>query len=277
MQYCDVYVGELRTVARAESHFIRRGFVYPYIYPKKHLEILYISEGEWEIFENERPVLMGAGDVYVLLPGNNYRGEKRSSDNLLLSSVGVVSHVDDCLVEAFSKKSISGKHVRLPVQMNISDGKLLLTYFERIQHYFHSESLLDTVRASALFIELLVELALMYEPDAGNSDVVMQKMRSMIEKNIGQNLTINDLAGHAKMHPKTFEKKFKQAIGKSVHQYQMDHKLRRSLLLLESPGLSIKDIADTLGFYDQHHFRRFFMTRMGCSPKAYHKKQQSTY
>ena len=48
-------------------------------------------------------------------------------------------------------------------------------------------------------------------------------------------------------------------------------RLKKSLLLLVNPELSISDVADRVGFSDSNYFCRQFRARYNVSPQKYRK------
>ena len=68
------------------------------------------------------------------------------------------------------------------------------------------------------------------------------------------------------------ETTFKEILGKTIHQYQLEHKIERAKFYLEYyPKMKIIDISLALGFWDEFHFSRRFKKNTGLSPSDYRK------
>jgi AraC-like DNA-binding protein len=62
--------------------------------------------------------------------------------------------------------------------------------------------------------------------------------------------------------------------GCSVQELYHRLKLTKACSLLHNTNLSIQHISDSLGFYDQAHFSRFFKQRMKMAPLEYKKTNE---
>jgi AraC-like DNA-binding protein len=74
---------------------------------------------------------------------------------------------------------------------------------------------------------------------------------------------------------KSLTQRFKAAMKKTVHEYQVDLKLDMAFMLIqEDPQRPLKDLAQNMGFYDEFHFSRQFKRRFGYPPLALKKKSR---
>jgi AraC family transcriptional regulator len=98
------------------------------------------------------------------------------------------------------------------------------------------------------------------------------KIRDLIERRIGDHLTIEDMAAGVDLSPYHFARRFKASFGVSPHQYVLRCRIERALEALKSsPGHSISDIALELGFVSQAHFAGAFRRFTGTTPAAWRK------
>ena len=63
-------------------------------------------------------------------------------------------------------------------------------------------------------------------------------------------------------------RRFKQAVGLTPHQFQMQNRVRKAQRLLGRSG-TMTEAALTAGFCDQSHFIRLFERYVGLTPSAY--------
>lgn len=103
-------------------------------------------------------------------------------------------------------------------------------------------------------------------------DGAIEVVNNYILENIGEHITIDDLAEELNMSKFYFLKEFKSATGKTPYQYLIDIRMNRAVELLKNESLSLSGIALTLGFSDQSHFSKIFKNQLGDSPGAYRKK-----
>ena len=71
-----------------------------------------------------------------------------------------------------------------------------------------------------------------------------------------------------------FRRIFKENMGTSPAQYQMDIRLKKSQELLTTTNYSIAKIAEILGFSDTAQFSTFFRKRQNMTPREYRNKHK---
>jgi len=96
----------------------------------------------------------------------------------------------------------------------------------------------------------------------------MQFLRSSTE------FKISDIAYQCGISTSGLRKIFKDNVGISMSEYRLQFKLNKAKYLLESTNLPIKEIADTLNFYDAAYFCKVFKKYTGMSPKQFTKNKQ---
>ena len=79
-----------------------------------------------------------------------------------------------------------------------------------------------------------------------------------------------ELADMMNVSVKTAETKFKEAFGKTIHQYMLDFKIKEAMSYFDRfEKISVKEVAYNLGFCDEYHFSKQFLKCTGCSPRTY--------
>lgn len=72
-------------------------------------------------------------------------------------------------------------------------------------------------------------------------------------------------------------KRFFANFGVTPYDYQIQQKMFSARNMLANMNLSVKEIANSLGYDDQHYFSYMFKKRCGMSPTQYRKKIRSEY
>jgi transcriptional regulator GlxA family with amidase domain len=90
-----------------------------------------------------------------------------------------------------------------------------------------------------------------------------------MEANLGESLTLDDLAGSAGVSRFHFARLFRVSTGSSPMAYLMRLRIGRAKLLLLRGDRSVCDIAAALGFCDQSHFSRTFRRITGQTPREF--------
>jgi AraC-like DNA-binding protein/quercetin dioxygenase-like cupin family protein len=85
--------------------------------------------------------------------------------------------------------------------------------------------------------------------------------------------SLEALASAAGVSPFHLVREFTRVVGLSPHRYVIQTRVRRAGELLAA-GVSISDVADTVGFVDQSHLTNYFRRYVGATPGAYQRKSR---
>ena len=94
----------------------------------------------------------------------------------------------------------------------------------------------------------------------------VQEARRLIDENIEQAFTIKELSRKVAMNECYLKKGFKALIGKTIHEYQQDLRISKARDLLQQPGYSVSDVANSLGYSSISHFSTAFKKATGLKP-----------
>ncbi|KGQ46229.1 GlxA family transcriptional regulator [Gallibacterium anatis] len=98
---------------------------------------------------------------------------------------------------------------------------------------------------------------------------------AMIQQNLTENYTINQLAQRLSMSRSSFTRHFRQTTGMAFNEWLIEMRLQHSKELLESKMLRIEDIALQSGFHSTTAFRQHFKQKYKVSPKQWQKCSQN--
>ena len=137
--------------------------------------------------------------------------------------------------------------------------------------------------ASIDFLKIIIKLANL-EKMRGNlkGDLmsVEDEMNKLIEyitmnpKRIVSNQELGDVIYHSKDY---VIKRFFANFGVTPYEYQIQQKIFSAKNLLGHTKMSVKEIASSLGYDDQHYFSYMFKKRCGLSPTQYRKQVHDEY
>lgn len=148
--------------------------------------------------------------------------------------------------------------------------------FQRSSELFqvlkHSQNKLEqeTHLAEGLSSILLHHLALQPKNVPVLSHPGVKKAREYIDAYFAEEITLEQLAQIAGLHPVYLSRVFRKEVGLPPHAYQNERRLLAALSMLEQ-GMSPVDTAVNVGFVDQSHLTRQFKRQIGLTPGAFRR------
>lgn len=135
----------------------------------------------------------------------------------------------------------------------------------------------EPLYAESLCLSLTLHLLTAYSGKAGKPFIPKGKLSAiqlraaidLVQTQLGDRLTLDQLASAVNMSPFHFIRLFKNTTGVSPHQFVLRLRLERAKRLLLMRHLSLMEIAQAVGFFDQAHFTSAFRRAFGVTPKAF--------
>jgi AraC family transcriptional regulator len=100
----------------------------------------------------------------------------------------------------------------------------------------------------------------------------MHRLLEFIEENLESSLSLTALAAVVDLRPLYFARAFKNALGRSPHQYVLGRRIERAQELLRTTEMTVADIAAAVGFASQSHLSFWMRRVVGISPAAYRRQ-----
>lgn len=105
-----------------------------------------------------------------------------------------------------------------------------------------------------------------------HSDQLVTRVQAFIENNFAQNLAISELATKVNVTPRTLNRRFQTAVAMRPIEYIQAVRIEQAKRLLESGTVTIKSLADQVGYSDISSFTRLFKRATKLTPKEYQNK-----
>ncbi|MFK3820885.1 GlxA family transcriptional regulator [Pseudomonas yamanorum] len=108
----------------------------------------------------------------------------------------------------------------------------------------------------------------------GASDQRLGQLLDWLRANLGQPLSIDQVATRLAMSRRSFTRHFKQLTGSTFGKWLTNERIKAAQLQLETTDHSIETIAGTCGFGTSLSLRQHFFSIVGVSPTTYRKAYQ---
>ena len=107
-------------------------------------------------------------------------------------------------------------------------------------------------------------------------DKIEQSVR-YIKEHLSEDLSLEELAKRSSYSKIHFHNCFKAAIGKTLHEYVEDLRIKKSIILLSTTSLTLAEIASQCGFSSQTYFSSVFKRKIHMTPRDYVKEEHKRY
>ena len=98
---------------------------------------------------------------------------------------------------------------------------------------------------------------------------VLRRIVAHVEANLGERISLDQLAALAGMSRFHFARQFRISTGRSPMGYVRHARIERATAILRERNTTIARVAVSLGFADQSHFSRTFGRFIGVSPRSF--------
>ena len=103
----------------------------------------------------------------------------------------------------------------------------------------------------------------------GIGDLRLARVVDYVDAHLAMRLTVRDLAEVACVSPFHFSRIFRDALGRTPHDYVMERRTERARRMLTDGTDTPAQIAFACGFASQSHMTDVFRARVGISPARY--------
>ena len=97
-----------------------------------------------------------------------------------------------------------------------------------------------------------------------------------VEANLGESVTLRELADVAELSTHHFLRMFKRSLGLTPYQYLLQRRLERAKELLRSQPASLAEVGLSTGFGSQSHFTTTFHRVVGATPAEFQRLAAKT-
>ncbi len=237
---------------------------------------VHVINGHSNIISSLGKMNLKSGDSLIMKSGNFINNWLKTEDGSK-TEIFVFQFFPDVLKDIYENKILEPKTsieengtqpiVKLePNEVLRSFNKSILSYINN--PFFLTEEVLKTKTK-----ELIMLLTSLNNPQIKNILQLFRpsehKLQEVVQANLFENLSLEELAFLSEMSTSTFQRKFKSIYGTSPKNYTINKRLERAKILLLSESLRVSEVAFECGFEDVSHFSKSFSSKYGKSPKQF--------
>ncbi|MGM0702622.1 MAG: GlxA family transcriptional regulator [Pseudomonadota bacterium] len=108
----------------------------------------------------------------------------------------------------------------------------------------------------------------------GHSHPKLEEVATLMEANLQEPLTLDELASHADLSRRQLERLFQRYVDCPPLKYYMDLRLMRARQLLRQTHMPITDVAMACGFVSPPHFTKSYRDHFGHSPSRERERRR---
>ncbi len=199
------------------------------------------------------------GDVIYLPKGKRYEARFLSEEPFI-----------KCILINFVLNDAGGKEILLSENIirlcNDKNGELL-NKFQKISLLYKTK--LDRLSIKIEFLKLIKSIVSL---SGETNDFTVANCGEFIRKNYAERILVPELAKKCHLSETTFRKRFKEHYFMTATEFIIKSKLDVACEMLRSSEISVEEISNFLGFYDNSYFYKIMKKYEGITPAAYRKK-----
>lgn len=208
------------------------------------------------------------GTLMLLFPGewHRYRPDKKTGwDEYWVSFGG--RHMDELVRDEFFSPA-------RPLLQIGTDERVLQQYLDLLDLGRNEPIGFQQMAAAGVQAILAAALAAVRRGEgSGEDEERVRQAKAYLEERVEGTVSMPMLAAELHVSPRHLSRIFRRATGMSPHEYYLQLKMRRAQQLLGT-DLSLKAIANQLGFESQFHFSRSFKKHFGLPPSQWRQGGQ---
>ena len=256
-----------------------------YTHPDRKLDwdvFLYVSDGQMEVWEEDREYVVETGQFLFLKSGLHHWGEPKTpagtswywvhffSDKHDMIYQELNMNLKSCQPHSISKEEYS-KLIMLPKQGSAKNPKMLEKKLDELVRLFNST---DPFRAVTLSLQAMDLFLATFKETIGTSpltksDHTVQKIINYLERKNSYYTDSKELAACTMMNYSYLCEVFKMKTGNTIHAYNSQIFIDKAIRMMRDSSLNVSEISELLGFSNPFYFSRIFRKVTGYAPSEY--------
>ncbi len=225
--------------------------------------LFYCNKGRGKIIYEDTTLPFEAGDTVIMPPGTSHILISDKEEPFLAKWINVSGSAVENLLSTYS---VFGP----TVFKGVDTAGIIQSYHTTLSATMDPWEVISN--AILLLTGLVHSCVLPPLQEATPDHSVAEIIKSCIDLHMQDtDLSVTKVSQILKLPLPTVTKAFKKEYGIGPHTYISRQRIQNSKLLLRSTDLSVREIAETMGFSDSNYFFYFFKKSTGMSPAQFRK------
>lgn len=242
--------------------------------------LLYSIKGNSTLYDSKRKYDLNSNDGILMKCGNYFNHWHLNKDNSKNEAIAI--HLYPDLIRYVYKDKLPdfliAKKQNKPIVLQLLNGnQLLKPYVESLLLYFNNPEIVDE---EVIVLKIKELLNLLYKINSNNIRDLLHDMfnphnydfKHIINKNIHEDLSIEELAHLCNLSLSSFKRKFRAVYKDTPASYIKNKRLDKAAQLLRISKDRIIDISFECGFSNVDSFSKSFKQKYDSTPSAYRRK-----
>ena len=236
-------------------------------------EIIYVADGNGTITVGKNVYKVRQGDIIIYNADLVHEEESSSTHPMALYFMGL---------GGLRLTDLPANHLLPPgLEFIYHSGKyadIFAGYFERmIPEFEKREQFFAEICQNLAMTMLMYTFRLVNEHNKESNQLLQSNANirqaiAYIQAHLSENLTLEEIARQCHMSKFYLSHQFTQTQGISLSKYILKSRITKSMRLLRETLMSVKEIAEAVGFNDVAYFCRAFKAEAGMTPLQYRKQ-----
>jgi AraC-like DNA-binding protein len=258
-----LYINRMGMFPRAVNHYYSRDAD-----KAQYAVLLHCHDGEGWIIVRGKKIILNAGQAFIIPPhvSHSYGASEKNPWSIFWMHISGIN-----VPELINVINVTTKNTAIITRYSEERTNLFNQIFKTLSNGFTDSNLVYANLALANYLGTFIAVDSFdnlaskpaSEPDEINDAI------AFMQTNIGETLSVEEMAKHVSMSSSFFFKKFKTVTGYSPVAYFNFLKIQKAIQLIHTRKLNINQVASKIGIDDPFYFSRLFKKQMGISPRRY--------
>jgi len=233
-----------------------------------HYVFYFVKSGKGTVTVRQAAHKIGAGQGFVVFPGEETRVKSHYKDMLNMTYVAFSGY----LVDRYLARACLT--VYEPVFMD-TPGREVENMFDtllRASTKFPNRYCKIMAQLYSIFSFLLDHIVHDDRPDGAAAEFYLVKTLDFIDANYDEDISVEDIASRVGMTRKALTEVFKKFTGFTPKDYLIYYRMSKAVELLGDPNILIDTVASSVGYHDQFYFSKQFKKNVGMTPSMCRKR-----